>query len=131
MSGQTVILRGPEQRRLAMGIIARAPDNAVVNVREEKRTLDQNALLWAILSDVARAKPDGRVHPAETWKALFMNACGHETKFEIGLTGEPFPVGFRSSRMNKSQMSELVEFIYSWGSERGVKWSEPEERKAT
>jgi hypothetical protein len=60
-----------------------------------------------------------------------MNACGHETKFEIGLTGEPFPVGFRSSRMNKSQMSELVEFIYSWGSERGVKWSEPEERKAT
>jgi hypothetical protein len=74
---QTVILRGPEQRTLATRLIAVAPPNAVVTIREAKRSLDQTAKFWAMLSDVSRAKPDGRTHTPEVWKALFMHACGH------------------------------------------------------
>ncbi len=124
MTGQTVILRGDTQRHLAKQLIDRAPANAVVNVRPEKRSMDQNAKLWAMISDVSRSKPQGRTHTPETWKALFMNACGHAVRFEQGLDGEPFPVGFRSSRLNKAQMSDLIEFISCWGSENGVKWSD-------
>ena len=125
MTGQTVILCGPSQRAFAKRLIDAAPGNAVVNVREGKRTLDQNAKMWAMLSDVSRAKPDGREHTTEVWKELFMHALGHQTQFEMGLDGQPFPVGFRSSRLTKSQMADLITFIAEYGDTRGVRWTDP------
>lgn len=125
MSGQTIILRSQAQRDMAKRLIDRAPDDAVVNVREATRNADQNARLWAMLSDISRAKPDGRMHTAEVWKALFMNACGYEVQFLQGLDGNPFPAGFRSSRLTVRQMADLITFIGAWGDERNVRWSEP------
>lgn len=124
MTGQTVILRGKSQRDHAKWLIDKAPDEAVVNVRAARRSNDQNALMWALLSDISQAKPEGRTHTPETWKALMMHALGYEARFEMGLNGEPFPVGFRSSRLNKDQMSDLIETIYSYGARHGVQWSE-------
>lgn len=124
--GQTIRLTGDHQRRIAHGLIERAPQGAVVNIREANRSSEQNSKLWAMISDVSRAKPEGRTHTAETWKALFMSACGHAVQFENGLNGQPFPIGFRSSRLNKLQMSELIETIYEYGARHGVEWSEPQ-----
>lgn len=124
MQGQTIILRGIVQRELAKVLIDRAPDDAVVNVRAATRTNDQNALMWALLSDISRAKPEGRMMTAELWKAVFMQACGHEVQFLNGLDGMPFPVGFRSSRLSKSQMADLITFIQAYGDQHGVRWSD-------
>ncbi len=117
-------LVGPKQRMLAIDLIRKAPDRAVVTIKPEGRTLDQNALLWALLSDVSRSKPDGRCATAESWKNLFCHACGHAVQFEMGLDGQPFPVGFRTSRMSKAEMNDMISFIQAWGSERGVRWSD-------
>ena len=117
---QVVILRGNQQRDLARSYIASAPDNAVVRISPESRSLDQNAKMWALLSDISRAKPEGRCHTPEVWKCLFMKACGHSVQFEVGLDGEPFPVGFRTSRLSKAQMSELIEFIHAWCAQNNV-----------
>lgn len=121
---QTVILRGNAQRDLAQRMIAAAPQDAVVRIAPQSRTLDQNALLWALLSDVARSKPLGRCHTAEVWKELFCHACGHAVQFETGLNGQPFPTGFRTSKMSKAQMADLITFILAWGDEQGVRWSQ-------
>ena len=123
---QTVILRGGRQRMLARQLIEQAPGDSVVTIRAPSRSLEQNARFWAVLSDISRAKPEGRMHTPEVWKNLMMHACGHAVQFEMGLNGQPFPVGFRSSRLTKSQMSDLLEFATAWGTERGVRWSEPE-----
>jgi len=120
----TVILRGPGQRSLAKQLIECAPVDYVVTIREQARSGEQNSLFWAILSDISRAKPEGRRHTPEVWKQLAMHACGHLTQFEMGLDGQPFPTGFRSSRLSKSQMSDLIEWLYAYGSEHGVKWSD-------
>ena len=117
---QTVILRGPAQRTFAKSLIERAPVDAVVTIREANRTLDQNAALWAALSDISRAKPEGRMHTPEVWKCLFMSACGHAVQFEMGLDGKPFPVGFHSSRLTKSQASDLLDFVHEYGARHGV-----------
>jgi hypothetical protein len=117
---QTVILHSGSQRSFAKAMIDRAPVGAVMTIKEATRTTDQNALLWSVLSDISRAKPEGRRHTPEVWKCLFMSACGHAVQFEMGLDGKPFPVGFRSSRLTKSQFSDLIEFIYSWCAEKGV-----------
>ncbi len=121
---QTVILRGDAQRDLARRMIAAAPQDAIVRIGAQTRTLDQNALLWALLSDVSRSKPQGRTATPEVWKALFCHACGHAVQFEMGLNGQPFPVGFSTSKMNKAQLSDLVTFVLQWGDEHGVRWSQ-------
>jgi hypothetical protein len=126
MTGQTVILASDRQRILAHRLVDKAPAGAVLNIREANRTVEQNSKLWAMLSDVSRAKPDGRTHTPEMWKALFMHACGHEVQFLNGLDGNPFPHGFRSSRLTKAQMSELIESILEYGARHEVQWSEPE-----
>ncbi len=122
---QTVILRGASQRALAKQMIDRAPADAVVKISAATRSLEQNAKMHAMLSDISRAKPGGRCHTAEVWKALMMHACGHASQFEMGLNGQPFPIGFRSSRLTVGQMSDLIEFMYAFGAEHGVRWSEP------
>lgn len=129
---QTVILRGDDQRRLAADLVWRAPSDAVVTVKEATRNLDQNAKMWALLSDIARAKPEGRHWTPETWKAAFMHSLGHQCLFAEGLDGSgPFPVGFRSSRMTKRQMADLITVILEYGDRHGVPWTEPSERKAS
>lgn len=121
---QVVHLRGEYQRNLAKSLIDKAPDNAVVKISPERRSDDQNAKMWAMLSDVSRAKPEGRRHIPEIWKCIFMAACGHEVAFEQGLDGRPFPIGFHSSKLTKAQMSDLIEMIYSYGAQHGVQWSD-------
>ncbi|SIT74607.1 recombination protein NinB [Pontibaca methylaminivorans] len=122
---QTVIIRGDVQRRLAKAIIDAAPIDAVVTVKEGTRTLDQNALMWALLSDIARAKPEGRHMSPELWKAAFMSALGHEIIWQPGIEGSPpFPAGFRTSRLSKARMADLITFIQAYGDRHGVRWSD-------
>ncbi len=116
-------LINPDVRKRAAQAVMDAPDGYMVVIRKPQRSLGQNACLWAMIGDVARAEPDGRRHTRETWKAVFMQACGHEVQFTQGLSGEPFPTGFRSSRLGKEQMSELITFIEEYGNEHSVKWT--------
>jgi hypothetical protein len=121
---QTIRLDSRYSRQEAHRVIDAAPAGYVVTVKEPKRSTAQNDRFWAMLSDVSRAKPEGRAHTPEAWKELFMHACGWESRFAQGLNGEFFPVGFRSSQLTVRQMTELMDFIDAWGTERGVVWTE-------
>ncbi len=124
-AGQTIRLTNTTNRARAAVWCQTAPHGAVVNVREATRTGDQNAKLWAMLSDISRAKPDGRELTPDVWKALFLHSLDHAQRFEMALDGKGMvPVGFRSSRLSKDQFSDLIETIYAWGAEQGVEWSE-------
>ncbi len=116
----TVIIAGDKQRDWAKRLIALVPLGWVMTLRAPKRTLEQNDLFWALLTDLSKAKPNGREHTPETWKLLVMHACGHACQFEIGLNGQPFPTGFRSSQLTKAQMSDLIDWIYAYAAEAGV-----------
>lgn len=124
VSGQTVIIRAEAQRTLAKRLVDLAPVDAVVNIAPAKRTGEQNNLLWSLLSDVSRAKPDGRSLVPEVWKALFLQALGHDQRFEQALDGRGvIPVGFRSSRLTKEQMSDLITIVIEYGDRFGVRWT--------
>jgi hypothetical protein len=125
--GQTIVLTGQRARQEAARLIEIAPAGAIVNIRAAKRTNDQNSLMWALLSDISRAKPEGRCHTPEVWKALMMHACGHAVQFEMGLNGQPFPTGFSSSRLTKAQMTDLIDCIFEFGARHGVRWSNERE----
>ena len=121
----TVRLTGPAQREYARRLIAAAPDYAVVTVKAGDRTLDQNDKMWVMLTEISRAKPEGRKWTPETWKCAFMHSLGHQVQFAEGLDGSgPFPLGFRSSKLNKAQMSDLITVIQEYGDRHGVKWGD-------
>ena len=130
MIGHTIILAGAEQRNLAEKLVRSAPPGATVKIMPAKRTLSQNALLWAMLTDLSVQAPEGRKHTPEVWKGLCMHAAGHEVQWAPGLSGQPFPVGFRSSRMTKQQMADLIDWISAYGAEHGVKFHIPEAMEA-
>lgn len=119
------ILSSKFARERAKALVDKAPPGFIAEVREPARTLDQNNRLWAMLTDVSVAMPQGRRHTPDDWKAIFMNACGWECQFLEGLDGRPFPQGFRSSKLTKAQMSDLINFIQAFGDEHNVRWSEP------
>lgn len=124
MMAQTVIIRSDVQRILAKSLIERAPQDAVVTIKEGTRSLSQNAMMWAALSDIARSKPEGRHMSPEAWKGAFMSALGYEIVWQPGIDNSPpFPAGFRTSRLSKSQMADLLTFILEYGDRHGVRWS--------
>lgn len=112
-------------RDFAHRLVDAAPSGSVMTISEPKRTLDQNAKLWVLLSEISAAKPEGREMIPETWKAIFCHALGHEQRFEMALDGKGFvPVGFKTSRMNKRQMSDLIEFIHEYAARHGVQFND-------
>lgn len=123
MRGKLYIVRS-HNRAFLRDLIARAPEGYEMVLRAPARTLDQSAKMWAMLTDLANAAPEGRHATPETWKALAMHSCGHKVRFEMGLDGEPFPIGFRSSHLTKAQMADLITFIAEYGDRHGVRWTD-------
>lgn len=123
MVGQTIILVGQPQRNLAEKIVRSAAPGAVVTVKPPGRTKSQSDKMWAMLTEVSRQKPEGRMHTPDVWKGLVMQACGHEVQWIEGLSGDPFPVGYRSKNLSKREMIDLIDWIYAYGAEHGVKFS--------
>jgi hypothetical protein len=123
--GQTIILNSDYRRMQAHRLIEQVPQGAVLNIRPARRTNDQNALMWAILSEISRAKPDGRCLSPEVWKCLFMDAAGFKCTFEPTLDGTGvIPLGFKSSRLNKAEFSDLIEAIHAFAAEKGIALSD-------
>jgi hypothetical protein len=125
-----IILRSEASRDLACSFVLRAPAGYVCEVREPKRTGEQNDKMWAMLTDLSVAKPEGRRLIPEDWKVLMMHACGWECQFLEGLDGRPFPKGFSSSQLTKSQMASLITFIQEYGDRHGVRWTDEQKDAA-
>ena len=97
----------------------------VISLGREKRSSDQNALLWAILTDVSEQVDwYGRRLTKEEWKDVF-SAAWKQQEVVPGINGGFVVMGVRTSKMSKAQLSELVEIIYAFGAEKTVKWGDP------
>lgn len=91
-----------------------------LEVRPEKRSNEQNRLLWAALGEVSR-QVDWRgqkLEPAE-WKDVFTAALKRQ-KVVPGIEGGFVVLGSSTSRMSKAEFSEMMELIFAFGAERGV-----------
>lgn len=95
----------------------------VMEVRDAKRTDHQNSALWSLLGQIVKQRPEhnGVQMDAETYKALFMHALGREVRFVPTLDGTSMlPLGLRSSKLTKSEFSELIELILAWTAQNGL-----------
>lgn len=96
----------------------------VVKVEQEKRSLAQNARLWAMLTEISHQVDwYGQKLTADEWKDVFTAALKKE-KVVPGINGGFVVVGQRTSTMTKAEMAELQELMEAFGAERGVKFRE-------
>lgn len=105
--------------------IAEAPLGARVTLKGPRRTNDQNALMWVLLSAFAdQVVHCGRKYDAADWKEIFMHALGKELAFAPSLDGDSIVAfGRRTSLLSKEEMSDLIELIMSEGAKRGVNFN--------
>ena len=133
MSKRILKLTGDLARRAACRYVNEAPEGWVITIAEATRTLEANAKMWAMLSEIA-AQTDwhGIKLSAEEFKDL-LSAGLVKSKVVPNIEGNGFVVlGQRTSKMSKREMGDLIELITAFGIERGVVFSDaaPDRRAA-
>tara|TARA_R110000765_G_scaffold211961_1_gene317017 strand:+ start:141 stop:515 length:375 start_codon:yes stop_codon:yes gene_type:complete len=117
----TLILNSNVNRERARIWCTKALDGVVVTFKNIKRTDDQNYKMWAMLTDVARgATLDDRKLNPDQWKIIFMSDLGHKQDVVKGLNGEWVDIGFKSSKLDKEQMSDLITSIEAYCAEQRI-----------
>lgn len=98
----------------------------VVEVKPETRSLEQNARLWAMLSDIARQVDwYGRKLTPEEWKHVFTAALSKQDVVP-GIDGGFVVLGKSTSKMTKGEMNELQTLMEAFGAEKGVRFTAPD-----
>lgn len=117
-----IILFGPRERETAKAWIDKAPAQTRVEFRHNKRTVPQNAKLWANLTSLSQQLEwYGQKLSPESWKDL-LTASLRRYHVVPGIDPGTFvPLGMRTSQMTKQELGDLLELLHAFAAERGVK----------
>lgn len=98
----------------------------VVTLGRETRSNPQNSLLWALLTDISsQVTWFDKKHSPDAWKDIITGSF-KGAEFVPNINGDGFVLlGMRTSKMDKETFSALVEYIYAFGAEQQVAWSDP------
>lgn len=123
MTNPCIIVRTAADRQRAMRWVSQLPWGGVVEFKDKKRTTEQNAAMWSLLTQIARQRPEhnGVKMSAATWKAVFLDALGAEITWlpkleEAGM----FAFGDRSSHLTVAQMTDMIELMIAWAAQQGL-----------
>ena len=128
MSRALIILNRASDRERVQAWAAKAPWGTRITFQEAKRTSDQNARMWAMLTEVARqVEWDGLKLSADDWKLIFMAALKQELRMVRNLDRTGFvQLGRSSSDLSVAEMGDLMDLIAAFGAREGVTFAEPE-----
>lgn len=124
MSRATVTLNSKARREQAAKWVWSAPDGTRITFAEAKRTSDQNALMWDLLTDIARQVPwHGLKLSADDWKLIFMAALNQEMRMVPNLDGTGFVnLGRSSSKLSVKEMGDLLDLIMAFGAREDMQF---------
>jgi len=126
MSRATLLLSGARDRAKAVEWSHKAPPGTFVTFKRNKRSVDQNSLLWVLLTEVSRQVIwHGQRLSPEDWKDVF-TASLRKARVVPGIDAGSFVLlGLHTSDMTKQELSDLVELIHAFGAEHGVMFETP------
>lgn len=129
MSRAVLVLTNDLTREKAGKWCRIAPAGTRVEFKQAKRTLPQNARMWAMLTDIARQLPwHGLTLSADDWKLIFLDAMKREVRLVPNIDGNGFvSLGRSSSDLSKEEMGELMDLIEAFGARHGVRFHEEEQ----
>lgn len=127
------LLRDDRIRRNCIEAIQQLPASPdkpfEIIIQERKRTTDQNKKLWPLLHDLSRqVEWYGQKYSPDDWKdlitALVAKSKNEQQRTAPGIGGGVVMFGSRTSKMRVSEMVEVIEAIYWFGTEHNVKFSD-------
>ncbi|MFT4271833.1 MAG: recombination protein NinB [Pantoea sp.] len=130
MEKQIFHLRDSNIRRNCIDFIQQLPANPnsplVVTISEKTRSLEQNAKLHALLTDVSRqAVFMGKKRSVEFWKGLFVSgwqiATGQNPEIIPGLEGEFINIRESTARMSARKLSGVIEYVHAYCAMNDIK----------
>lgn len=133
MAKQVFYLRSPQIRQNLIEHLKNLPlDQSKpieVEVSPPKRTPSQNRKMWPLLHDLAlQVVWYGEKYDEDDWKdmitALVVKTKKQEQRTAPGIGGGVVMFGQRTSKMRVAEMVEVIEAIYWFGTEKGVKFIE-------
>lgn len=132
---KTFIMAHDLARRNALQAVQDAPAGYAVTISEPSRSLEQNALIHAELTEVGDAicwKFNGQPVDLDDLKSIFMaayrKATGSAARFVIGADGQPVILNWRTRDLSKRECSEFVEMVRAWLAEYKAQFSQPERK---
>ena len=116
-------------RSSAVDAIMRAPIGYVAVVRPPNRSHDQNAMLHALLTAIAKNGTEwaGRTWDVDAWKAIMVSAHSQATRGESlepplirGIEGELVPIRESTAGMSVARLNSLISYIEAWCAGHGI-----------
>lgn len=132
MGRALLVLANDAIRAKAALWVAKAPRDTRITFQGPKRTLPQNARMWAMLTDISTQTDHfGQKYSTDEWKCIFLSALGQEMKFVPSLDGKAFiPIGHSSSNLSVEEMTGMIELMFMFGAEKGVTFHDPQSEAA-
>ena len=129
MSRAVVILNSRTEREKVARWAMKAPTGTRCEFKEAKRSTDQNAKMWVMLTEIAQQVPyHGLRLTPDDFKLLFLDALKREVRMVPNLDGNGFvSLGRSSSDLSKAEMSDLIELIAAFGANHGVVFQDDRE----
>jgi len=103
-----------------------------VRVKPEARSTAENALLHALISEIAAQKEwAGKKRDAEIWKRLLVASwCrvhGEAVEILPALDGHGVDiVPARTSQLSKAECADLITFVQAWAIDNGIELRDPQ-----
>ncbi|MGQ0285836.1 recombination protein NinB [Pasteurellaceae bacterium 22721_9_1] len=126
-------LRTEQIKANCQAVIAELPTDEkkplVVRIEPLKHSVEQNAKLHAMLTDIAnQCEFQGQKRDVDTWKAIFVSAhkiaTGGKAEMTIGLEGEVINLRESTAQMSVARLASLIEYITYWGVSNGVHFND-------
>lgn len=131
---KSFILRNEDIKLNMINYIRNLPLKPLIQIKFNEvksiRSLDQNAKMWAMLTDISRQVIwHGQKLSPEEWKDMITAALKNQ-KVVPGIDGGFVVLGAHTSKMSIKEMIDVIDFAYAFGSHQNppVKWSEPDEK---
>ena len=132
MSRHIVTLANQRLRDKAIEYVRQADPMARVEFLGPKRSVSQNAAMWAMLSDLAeQLRWNGQQMTTEDFKLVMLDALRREHRHEMRIVPNSDKTGWldisstHSSDLSHEEMRDLLTIIRAFGDQHGVAWSEP------
>jgi len=145
MSGRRFFVLQPAPhpaRRNAIAAVESAPDGDTVTIAEPTKKRIQEEKYHAMMADIAQqATYAGKKWDEYDMKRILIDEFADEMRnagTPLHHDGRIIPsenglrviqLGVQSSRFWVKEAAQFIEFLYAFGADRGVEWSEPMERQ--
>ena len=137
MSKQSFSLINPQVRQRAIAAIKGAPDGMVCEIKPATKKRIQESKYHAMIADITKqVELIGAKRNTEDAKRLLIDAFARvmreagtplkqEGRILPSLDGSGFvQLGIQSRHFHVKEAAEFIEFLYAFGAEHDVKWSE-------